>query len=367
MVRNSDCIKEKIEVKQVALISYVIVGSGHRAEFYGRIAKTYPRLFRAIFLCRSVQKVEYMQVKTGMPATTSLEECIRFKPDFAVIAVDKESIARVGEEWINRGYPVLLETPAGASIKELCRLWELHERGARIAVCEQYHRYPALIDGLNKVANGAIGTPQSAYISLAHDYHAASIMRRALLTYGEPYVLRGKRFQSEVVETDSRQGAITDGRRALKNRDVVVATFASGKECIYDFCGVQYRSFIRSRHITVRGDKGEWNDNVIYCLDGTKPKREYLLPQIPEKYSALDTQYLVDMRKTWQPELNLDTRQDEFAIATMLLDMGKNEIYPLSEGLDDAYFWLLMEKAVSTPWTEIKSEPMPWNINKGNL
>lgn len=353
------------------MISYIIVGSGHRAEFYGRIAKAYPHLYRAIFLCRSENKAELIRGKTGIPATTSLLECEKFKADFAVIAVNKESISSVAEEWIERGYPVLLETPAGSSVEELLRLWELHERGAKIAVCEQYHRYPVLFEGLRKVAGGKIGKPQSAYLSLAHDYHAASLMRRALLAYNEPFVLRGERFQNEIVETDSRQGAITDGRRALKKRDLITVKFASGKVGVYDFCGAQYRSFIRSRHLIVRGDKGEWNDNLIYFLDeNNRPKREYLLPVISKEYKALDTQYLRDIRKTWQPELFLDTLQDEFAIATMLLDMadflaGGNKIYPLREALDDAYFWILLERAVSSPWEEIKSESMPWNIKNG--
>lgn len=351
----------------MSVLSYIIVGSGYRAEYYARIAKTYPEQFRAMFLCRSEEKAALVAEKTGVRATISLKECEQFKPDFAVIAVNKENIADVAEEWINRGYPVLLETPAGATIEQLLRLWELHEKGARITVCEQYHRYPTLIQGLDAVADGKIGTPHSAYISLAHDYHAASLIRRALLTYGEQYVLHGERFISPVVETDSREGAITDGRIACKNRNVVCITFDSGKTAVYDFSGVQYRSFIRSRHITVRGEKGEWNDNILYRLDSeNRPIRDFLMPTVRKRYAELDTQNLRDLRKTWSPELFLDTIQDEFAIATMLFDMkdylkGGKEVYPLSEALDDAYFWLLLNKAISSPWAEIKSSPMPWN------
>ena len=38
------------------MLSYIIVGSGYRAQYFGRIAKTYPDLFRAMYLCRSVEK-----------------------------------------------------------------------------------------------------------------------------------------------------------------------------------------------------------------------------------------------------------------------------------------------------------------------
>lgn len=355
----------------MGVLSYIIVGSGHRGEFYARIACTYPQHFRAMFFCRSEEKAAKIQEKTGVRATASLRDCERFGADFAVIAVNKENIADVCEEWVERGYPVVLETPAGASLEKLRRLWELHEqKGAHITVCEQYHRYPGLIAGLDAVSEGKIGTPYSAYFSLAHDYHAASLLRRMLLVQGEGFVMRGERFCNPVVETDSRTGAITDGHKAAKNRDVISIAFSSGKEAIYDFSGVQYRSFIRSRHVIVRGERGEWNDNLIYRLDErNRPVREYLMPVIREEYQALDTQALRDLRKTWQPELFLDTRQDEYAIATVLFDMrkylaGGREIYPLQEALDDAYFWLMMEEAVAKPWTEVKPQLMPWAVNK---
>ena len=37
------------------MISFGIVGSGYRAEYFGRIARTYPDIFRAIYLCRSAE------------------------------------------------------------------------------------------------------------------------------------------------------------------------------------------------------------------------------------------------------------------------------------------------------------------------
>ena len=38
------------------MLSYAIVGSGYRSEYYARIARTYPELFRAMYLCRSTEK-----------------------------------------------------------------------------------------------------------------------------------------------------------------------------------------------------------------------------------------------------------------------------------------------------------------------
>ena len=143
--------------------------------------------------------------------------------------------------------------------------------------------------------------------------------------------------------------------------------FASGKEAIYDFSPVQYRSYIRSRHLTVRGDRGEWSDTALLTLDeANRPCRTALLPEIPEKYRCLDTQALRDRRRNWTAELAPDTVQDEFAIASLLLDMGDYlaggpSPYPLTEALEDAVFWLMLQEAARHPWEAVRTRPLPWH------
>ena len=112
------------------MLSYVIVGSGYRAMYFGRIAVQYPTLFRAFFLCRSPEKARLMEAQTGVRATTSLDECLAFQPDFAVIAVDRGHVADVAEEWISRGFPVVTETPVGDTPKKLNRLRNLKKSRA---------------------------------------------------------------------------------------------------------------------------------------------------------------------------------------------------------------------------------------------
>ncbi len=349
------------------MLSYVIVGSGYRAEYYGRIARTYPELFRAIFLCRSEEKAALMKAHTGIETTVSKERCISFRPDFIVAAVDRGHVADVTEEWVLDGYPVVAETPVADTEEKLCRIRELARQGGKIVCCEQYHRYPLLAEGLRKVSEGIIGNPSSAYLSLAHDYHAASLLRKALLiSPGEAYVLHGTFTENEVTATDSRYGAVTDGQTAQARRDMIHISFRSGKEAIYDFSSVQYRSFIRSTHLTVRGSLGEWSDTVIRFVGSDHmPQRCFLLPVIPSSYAALDTQALRDRRRSWSAEVFPDTVQDEFAIASMLLDMkaylaGGESPYPLEEALEDALFWLAVQKAVLHPWQETAVLERPW-------
>ena len=333
------------------MLSYVIVGSGYRAEYFGRVARTWPEQFRALFLCRSEAKAAKLERDTGVPAVVTAEAAEAFGPDFVVVAVDRGHVADVAEEWIARGYPVVTETPVGDTEDKLARLQRLAEGGARIVCCEQYHRQPILAAGLEAVREGLIGAPQTVYISLVHDYHAASLIRRALMVGNERYTLRAARRVSDAVETDSRYGAILDGRVTGEVRDQALVTFESGKTAIYDFAPLQYRSYIRARHITVRGERGEWSDATLYGLDGqNRPWRRALTPELPEKYRCLDTQYLRDLRKAWRGELFLDTLQDEYAIATILLDMGEYlaggpSPYPLWEAVEDARFWLRLRQA----------------------
>ncbi|MBQ8030180.1 MAG: Gfo/Idh/MocA family oxidoreductase [Butyrivibrio sp.] len=350
------------------MISFIIVGSGYRSEYYGRVAQSHPDLFRAIFLCRSEEKVQLVTAHTGIPATTDVDKALAINPNFVVVAVDREHVAVVAEEWVLKGFPVVTETPVGSSIEKLERLWELQEtKGARIVCCEQYHRQPLLAGGLSAISSGLLGTPTTGYLSLVHDYHAASILRMMLMTGNEKYVLHGERKITPVTETDSRYGAFYDGRVGQETRDIVHIDYESGKTAVYDFASTEYRSYIRGRHITVRCEKGEWNDRLLYYLDeNNNPQRQLLMSDIPEKYRMLDTQSLRDIRRTWQPELQLDTLQDEYAIATILYDMkdyiaGDKSPYPLRDALDDAVFWLLVQETAKNPWQEITVPKTSWN------
>lgn len=189
------------------------------------------------------------------------------------------------------------------------------------------------------------------YISLLHDYHAACLIRRALqIRQGETYTVSGAVQQAPAAQTDSRYVAFYDGRTDLAERTTAVICFSSGKQAIYDFSPLQYRSYIRSRHLTVRGSRGEWTDTAVLYLDEeNRPQRKMLLPVLPERYRCLDTQALRDRRRNWTAELAPDTVQDEFAIATLLLDMadylnGGESPYPLWEAIEDTRFWLELEK-----------------------
>ena len=349
-------------------LRFIVVGSGFRSLYFGRIAKTYPTEFEMVYmLCRTEEKAKKIAGEHHIPTTSSIEACEEAKPDFVVIAVDRASMAAVTEEWIKKGYPVVTETPVGATKEELKKIWEWKQQGAKITVCEQYHRYPTVMAGLKAIEEGKIGDPYAVSLSLAHDYHGVSLIRRMLRNGIEPVTLRGSRYRFPVEETDSRKGRITDGRVAMMDRNHVTLEFASGKVAFYDFSSVQYRSYIRTRHLNVQGQKGEWSNTMLYYSgEDHRPRAEQLLPFIAPKHLVLDTKELRDLSRCWTPELLLEQQEDEFAIATMLYDLreyleGGQEVYPLEEALEDAYLWLLMEEAEANPGKAVHSERMPWH------
>ena len=351
-------------------LTYVVVGSGFRSLYFARIAARYPNLFHMPYLlCRTQEKADRIAGEHGIPTTVSLEACLQAKPDFVVIAVNRQSTYPVAREWLERGFPVMLETPAGASEEELCALWELSRYGARIQVAEQYHRYPVMAAGLRAIQQGKLDDPYAVYLSLAHDYHGASLIRRMLNIGLEPVRIRGDRCTTTVVRTDSRYGPITDGSTADQIRTRMEMEFQSGKRASYDFTDIQYRTFIRSRHVNVQGKTGEWNDCFLRYVteEDWLPKQEMLLPYLDPRYQALATKEVIDSCTGWTPALVLPHVQDEYAVATMLYDMkqyleGGKEVYPLAEALEDAYIWLLFEEAAAHPGEEVRSRKMPWHV-----
>ena len=371
-------------------LSFVVIGSGWRAMFFVRIAKRYPELFCLRYLlCRSEEKAERIRREQGIPTTTSVETCEAAAPDFVVVAVDKASKFAVTKEWLEKGYAVLTETPAAGTLEELTELWELFKKGARLQVAEQYIRYPFIQAGLRAIEEGLLGDPYGVTLSLAHDYHAVSLVRHMLCFQKTslearparsakghfqgnapafPTVkLTGRQYAFPVIETDSRFGPITDGRIKERTRNRITMEWSNGKVAFYDFDGVQYHSFIRTRHIQVAGMRGEWSDTIIHYLDETGcPRQKQLKPELPPAYAMLETEELRNMGNIWELTVEMEEWQDEYAIATLLHDMrgylqtGK-EPYPLAEAMEDAYISLLMAESLKHPNEPIESTPQPWH------
>ena len=160
---------------------FIIIGAGWRALYYVRIAKAMPDIFclDAVY-CRTQEKADKIAREYQIHTTTSKEECAAYKPDFAVIAVNKAEICNVAVEWMDRGITVLSETPAALDIEALKKLYGYYKAGKKQVVAEQYREYPSNKAALRLMGSGIIGDVNCMNISLAHEYHGVSLMRAYL-------------------------------------------------------------------------------------------------------------------------------------------------------------------------------------------
>lgn len=268
-----------MEKKRKEKIRFAVIGAGWRALYYVRIARALPDVFELTsMLCRSADKAEKLAREYGIRTTCSIEECLAAKPDFVVIAVSKASIADVSAEWMERGMPVLSETPAFRTPEQEMKLKELISCGGKYTVAEQYTKYPAVSALLKVLDTGIIGERDYCMVSFAHEYHGASLIRAFLgVGVGVPYTADSRTFAFPTAETLSRYEKFTDGRISMKKRTLSILSFENGKAALYDFDGEQYRSPIRANMIKIQGCRGEFaGDTFSYLDEKNEPAEESL-------------------------------------------------------------------------------------------
>lgn len=361
-------------------IRFIIVGSGWRSLYYVRIAKALPQHFELCgMLCRTKEKADMIAATHHIYTTTSGDECRQMAPDFVVVAVNKAAIAKVSREWLELGFTVLCETPASLDLTVLKELWELHKnQGAKLAVAEQYTRYPVYSAMMKMLDSDMIGEPYSMNVSLAHEYHGASLIRAFLREGMTPFCVTGKTYTFPTTETLSRYECFTDGRIADKKRTVAIFEFADGKAAFYDFDSEQYRSPIRKNYVDVRGCRGEMKDEAFYYLDRNNIPKDTVLEIIkrkvitqwenPNLHEVTEIERIkADGKTLYEPVFGLcGLSSDETAVAQVMRDTalyagGEKELdYPLENALQDAYMAILLQEAVTTQ-TTVKSAAMPWH------
>ncbi|MDD6797438.1 MAG: Gfo/Idh/MocA family oxidoreductase [Clostridia bacterium] len=366
-------------------IKFVIVGSGWRSLYYVRIAKALPSQFElCAMLCRTEDKAKKMAGDYNIYTTTSIEECRKMNPDFAVVAVNKADIAKVSMEWMDYGITVLCETPAAQDAETLRKLWMLHKAGKKLVVAEQYTKYPMYDAMIKALGTGIIGEPDCINISLAHDYHASSLIRAFLNQKADVgFAVRAKTYEFPTVETLSRYERFTDGRISNKKRTVATFEFSDGKVAFYDFDSEQYRSPIRKNYVKVQGCRGEMKDDTFYYLDENYRDSVARLVTADRFISVEDDNpNLSNVREIVKIELCQNAKnslmyeavfgkcglsQDETAIARIMAETAKyakdeNKEYmdiELRGALQDAYTAILLDKAVKCQ-DVITSETQPW-------
>ncbi|WP_147615332.1 Gfo/Idh/MocA family oxidoreductase [Treponema pectinovorum] len=348
--------------------SFIIVGSGWRSLFYVRIAKALPQFFELkALLCRTNEKAQKLAYEYNIKTSTSIEECKNLKPDFVVVAVNKADGAKVAQQWANFGFTVLMETPAAQDEQTLQELWIKHKKGKKILVAEQYIFYPHWQAILNLLKSNTkneciLGVINYVYLSFAHEYHGASLIKAILNTQSKDFSVSGKIYSFPTAQTFTRYEKFTDGKICDKKRTLALFEFSGNKVALYDFDSEQYRSPIRKNLFKIQGSRGEITNDTVNYLDEKNISHCENLVELNDEIKFKDeTLY----KSQFSGYCKTPLTQDEIAIATQMLSaaeysvLNKAPLYPLEFALQDSYMAILLLKACSSCQTE-KSQKMPW-------
>lgn len=195
-------------------------------------------------------------------------------------------------------------------------------------------------------------------------------MRQFLTVSGSETKIRAQRFQVSGQPGFERDGMAQS--ETFRSYDQTLATldFGQGKQGIYNFEGDQHRSFIRSQHIQIKGDRGELNDHDLRYLKAFQtPILSHIKRINKGEYENMEGLGLKGMllEGDWLyhnpfPEVALS--DDEIALATCLEKMaaycqGGNDFYTFPQAAQDFYLTLLIEEAVASGQT-VSALAQPW-------
>jgi predicted dehydrogenase len=273
------------------------------------------------------------------------------------------------QELAAQGVPILSETPPAPDLEGLRMVAALTRRGARIQVAEQYWAQPHHQACSAVIAQGRLGRPTHAQVSVAHGYHGVSLIRRFLGIGFESPTISGRRFTAPIVSGAGRQGPPDQEETRSSDQDILFLDWGD-RLGVLDFTGDQYFGWIRNRRVLIRGERGEIaNDTVSYLQDFRTPMCCELRRDVTGANGDLDGFYLKGIQAggEWvyrNPFAPASLPDDELAIATCLVRMDEyvrtgRDFYPLAEACQDHYLNLLCQQAVREA-RAVQAEPQEW-------
>lgn len=299
------------------MINFVIIGGGWRAEFYLRIAKSLPEHFRISAICvRNKERGKEIAQRFSVKVVETIPEVLSEPFDFIVNCINKDDISELSIQLADSGYYVLSETP----IMKKPTFGHSYEK---IQVAEQFHlkgTYQALKRMLDA---GIIGEINHIDMSVAHDYHAMSLMRFLLDDESKPEILCDLTLADKMIQTNGRTGVLHHKRMVDSVQAVKVFRFHKAT-VIYDYNKEQYFSSIRKDRLMIRGTKGEIDGSVVRYLN---EKNEPVVSSISHVTSGLLDGLFCD-KITFENQVLFaypfpDARlsEEELAIAQCLINM----------------------------------------------
>ena len=332
------------------MTSFVVVGAGWRAEMFWRLGAALPGVECLGAVVRTPRELP-------VPALRSLDDV---RPDFVVTAVPWDANPAVIRAAVDRGLPVLAETPPAPELAGMRALWDDVGEADLVQVAEQYLLMPAHAARLAAVRAGVIGTPTQVQVSSTHMYHAVSLIRGFLGAGRTPVTVRASRTTAPLVDPLTRDGWTGDDRPRPATTTIATLDLGDGRSGLYDFTDNQWHNQLRFRRILVRGTHGELRDDEVVRLAG--PRTVVRTPLVRRQ-----TGYDLDLDGFETDIVTLGTEvlfrntllgrrynDEEIAISTQLgrmaawVDGDGPPPYPLADGLHDHHVALAIEEAADT-------------------
>lgn len=353
------------------------IGSGWRTQGYWRIIRQLPEHFTisGVFF-RSAEKAAAFEAGNPGLAYTDLDQFLEQDHDCVMILVPRQAVLEYVEPCFKRQIPVLVETPPGNGLAELIQIYELKRRyNGRIQVAEQYYKQPYHSAVLSLIGKGLLGKVSNMRISMMHDYHGISVMRKVLGVSSEPCTITAQRFVFPVLFHCGRDGLIKNPEQIIEDsRKVAAFAFDNGTVGFFDFADEQYFNYFRSRHMNVQGTHGEINDETVtylsregYPVTEKLERQDLGIASNLEGYAHRGITFngvmVYENPFLSNPESRLS--DDEIAMGSILLGMERyiatgQEIYSLEEALQDTYLYLMMDEAIRRG-APVRTEQQPWS------
>ena len=348
-------------------IRFGIVGTGWRALFYLRIAKARPDLFEVTGLVSRKPSGEFSR-EWGAPVHGSLDDLLKSAPpSFVVTSVPWKVNPDLIRDLVGRGVPVLSETPPAPDVESLVALnADVTRAGGKVQVAEEYHRRPMNAAQLAFTGGGLLGTVSHAQISVGHGYHGISLMRRHLGIGCEPARITSVEFRAPIVASPGRD-ASPDREEIRESAQEIYLYDFGGKSGMMDFTGDQYFGHIRRERVLVRGERGELlNDSAVHLIGPATPVTTRLIRHHQDILTGVALRG-IQAGDRWiyeNPVCPAPITDDEIAIADCLLRMDEyvrtgKPFYPLAEGSQDHYLYLMSQRAVREGAT-VDAVRQPW-------
>jgi len=266
--------------------TFALVGTGFRAQMFLDVARTLGTVRCAGAVVRTPRSLE-------VPTFASLDACVReLRPDFVLTTTPRSVTPGVIADAVERGVPVLAETPPAPDLDGLRALWSAVGASGLVQVAEQYLMMPSHAARAALVASGAIGTPTQVHVSSTQEYHAVSLIRGLLGAGRGPVSVRASRFTAPLVSPLGRAGWTDDEVVRMTGPRTLVRTPLVRRQTGHDLDLIGYDT----EHITF-GDEAlyrnpypgrRWMDEEIAVATLLERMADWVHGNGPEPYPLAD-------------------------------------------------------------------------------